>query len=268
MRTSIINQLTRGIFFLFLVLILTACTGKEDIVFEFDGYGSGMENIPEPERDSVVKTGTETIPSDGGNRGTGAGETSETEPEGRDGKSGAEAAAESVQETVSSDIYVHICGAVENPGVYILAAGSRVYEGVAAAGGFRKDACEDFINQAGVLQDGQRLVIPTEEEAEAAKADGSYQSLWQEDVSSTGVQMPGTADAADDSFGNTGGLVNINTATESELSAIPGIGAGKAAAIVQYRQENGRFASIEDIMKVSGIKEGTFEKIKDKITIN
>ena len=64
------------------------------------------------------------------------------------------------------------------------------------------------------------------------------------------------------------GLVNINTASEEELSAIPGIGAGKAAAVVRYRQENGAFASIEDIMKVSGIKEGTYEKIKDKITVN
>ncbi len=154
-----------------------------------------------------------------------------------------------------------------NPGVYQLAAGSRVYEGVAAAGGFREDACEDFINQAGILQDGQRLAIPTVEEADAAKAAGSYQALWQEDTLNTGLQEPGAAGMADNSSGSMNGLVNINTAEENELSAIPGIGAGKAAAIIQYRQENGNFASIEDIMKVSGIKEGTFEKIKDKITV-
>ena len=67
--------------------------------------------------------------------------------------------------------------------------------------------------------------------------------------------------------GSVDGRVNINTATESELCSVNGIGASRAAAIVKYRQENGNFASIEDIMKVSGIKEGTYEKIKDMITV-
>lgn len=243
MRTSIINKLTRGIFFLFLVLMLTACTSREDIVLEMDGRGNEAENAPETEGEPGAGAGQETV-SERGAR-----------------KPGTESAA--MQEAEALDIYVHICGAVEKPGVYILAAGSRVYEGVAAAGGFREDACEDFINQAGILQDGQRLIIPTEEEAEAAKADGAYQALWQEEVQKTEA-----AGMAENSAGRTDGLININTATESELSGIPGIGAGKAAAIVQYRQENGNFASVEDIMKVSGIKEGTFEKIKDKITVN
>lgn len=261
MRTSIINKLMRGIFFLFLYLLpvpmLTACTSREDIVLELDGQGSETENVPETNAESTVETEGEL--------------SAENVPE-AEGKLNAESVPEAgtgpMQETVLPDIYVHICGAVKNPGVYILAAGSRVYEGVAAAGGFRNDACEDFINQAGILQDGQRLVIPTTEEAEAAKADGSYQALWQGAAQNAEVQNPGEGGMADDSSGNTGGLVNINTATESELSAIPGIGTGKAAAIVQYRQENGYFASIEDIMKVSGIKEGTFNKIKDKITVN
>ena len=240
MRTSIINKLKRGIFFLFMVLMLTACTSRDDIVLELDGHG----NEAETEGELGAGTGTETV--------------QETISESSAGKTGTESAA--VQEAETPDIYVHICGAVENPGVYILAAGSRVYEGVAAAGGFREDACEDFINQAGILQDGQRLAIPTEEEV---KADDAYQALWQEEVQKTEA-----ADMAENSAGGKDGLININTATESELSTIPGIGTGKAAAIVQYRQENGNFASVEDIMKVSGIKEGTFEKIKDKITVN
>ena len=114
------------------------------------------------------------------------------------------------------------------------------------------------------MQDGQRLVIPTVEEVEAAKEEGAYQELFATD---TGGMEEG-ADAQDASSGNSDGKVNINTATESELSNVSGIGAGKAAAIVQYRQENGSFATVEDIMKVSGIKEGTFAKIKDKITVN
>lgn len=154
-------------------------------------------------------------------------------------------------EELPEDIFVHICGAVVNPGVYILPTDSRIFEGIEAAGGFTEDACEDFVNLAQPLQDGQRIVIPTEEEAEAAAQDSAYQEQW----------LPVETQRAD-------GRVNINTASEQELSAISGIGAGKAAAIVQYRQENGSFSSVEDIMKVSGIKEGTYEKIKDKITIN
>ncbi len=229
MRTSIINQLIRGIFFLFLVLMLTACTSREDIVLELDGHESGTESTVDADRDLDVETGTETAPSGGSTGAPEAGTKAEN--------------SMTVQDAViPPDIYVHICGAVENPGVYQLAAGSRVYE-------------------------GQRLAIPTVEEADAAKAAGSYQALWQEDTLNTGLQEPGAAGMADNSSGSMNGLVNINTAEENELSAIPGIGAGKAAAIIQYRQENGNFASIEDIMKVSGIKEGTFEKIEDKITV-
>jgi len=255
MRTSIIDCSTKGIFFLFLLFMLTACTSREDIVLELDGNGT----------EGAVETEAESISGTGGSPDVGTGTAPETASSGSTGEPGAGSAAENrtaeQEAPVVPDIYVHICGAVENPGVYILAAGSRVYEGIAAAGGFREDACEDFVNQAGILQDGQRLIIPTEQEA--AGADGSYRTLWQEEMR----KMEET-DAAGGSSGNAEGSVNINTATEKELSAIPGIGAGKAAAIVQYRQENGNFASIEDIMKVSGIKEGTFEKIKDKITVN
>ena len=261
MRTSIIDQLIKGIFFILTILMLTACTGKNDIVLESGKEEREAEEMPAAEGEA----GTEKMP-----------ETEETPKKDDTGgaagqESGPEAAASNEawnagkEETVLPDIYVHICGAVREPGVYVLAAGSRVYEGIEAAGGFAEDACEDFINQAGMLTDGQRLVIPTAEEAETAKADGSYREVWQ-----TGIQgsAEGTAKAADgaSSAGNPGGLVNINTASEEELGGIPGIGAGKAAAIVKYRQENGAFAAIEEIMKVSGIKEGTFEKIKDRIT--
>ncbi|MDE5865223.1 MAG: helix-hairpin-helix domain-containing protein, partial [Lachnospiraceae bacterium] len=160
-------------------------------------------------------------------------------------------------------IYVHICGAVVNPGVYALDAGSRVFEGIEAAGGFSEEACEDYVNQAEKLQDGQRLIIPTLEEADAVNDDSSYQESWRIDALEAEQSAVGEAAPT----GNTDGLININTADESELSSIYGIGAGKAAAIVKYRQENGNFQTIQDIMKVSGIKEGTYEKIKDKITV-
>lgn len=215
MRIGIKNLLKRGIFLLFPLYVLTACTSRNDMLLELET------------QDNALQSGT--LPSDAG-----------------------EAADEqNMPEDLPEDIFVHICGAVVNPGVYVLSAGSRIFEGIEAAGGFSEDACEDFINLAQTLQDGQRIVIPTVEEAEAATQNSAYQEQW----------LPEETQSAD-------GRVNINTASEQELSAISGIGAGKAAAIIQYRQENGSFSSIEDIMKVSGIKEGTYEKIKDKITIN
>lgn len=142
---------------------------------------------------------------------------------------------------LQQSIYVHVCGAVVNPGVYELPTGSRVYEAVQAAGGFTEEADANYVNQALALTDAVQLVIPTVEEAEA----------WQ------------TQDGqADD------GKININTASESQLCDIPGIGAVRAAAIAAYRQEHGAFETIEDIMKVSGIKQGTYDKIKDSIKVN
>lgn len=242
MHTIHVNLLKSGILFWIPVLMLSACTGKNDIVLELEApeiVQKEAEELPESTKEQDALSG---VDSD---------EASKEKENASDG-------------SISSEIYVHICGAVMCPGVYVLASDSRVFEAVAAAGGFREDACEDFINQAMPLQDGQRLIVPTEEEVQAAKEDGTYMDQW----------TVGTADAAGtvsdggNALANADGTVNINTATEEELAGIPGIGAGKAAAIVQYRQENGAFASKEDVMKVSGIKEGTYEKIKDKITVN
>lgn len=217
-------------FFLLPVLMLTACTGKNDIVFDT--------------QEQEKMQGAEYTANMGNTADAENADTGENEP---------------AQETEPGLIYVHICGAVVSPGVYELKAGSRVFEGIEAAGGFSTEACKDYVNQAKILQDGQRLVIPTMEEAEAAKENGSDKEPWMTDDTE--------AESEVSSGGSAEGLVNINTADESELSSIAGIGEGKAAAIVRYRQEHGNFQSIEDIMKVSGIKEGTYEKIKEKITV-
>lgn len=250
------NLFKRGIFLAFPVFMLTACTARNDLVLESDGQETAYatEALSEETTDIRGIAAAEAVIS--------------TESGGMPGGGMQNGGAQ--EDNPSTEIYVHICGAVANPGVYVLQSGSRLFEGVEAAGGFREDACEDFINQAVPLQDGQRIAIPTMEEAEAAKAYGTYQEQWLSEAADVGAagQSTGAEGAGSTASGNAGGLVNINTATEQELSNISGIGAGKAAAIVQYRQENGSFTSIEDIMKVSGIKEGTFEKIKDKITVN
>ena len=159
-------------------------------------------------------------------------------------------------------IYVDVCGAVANPGVFELAAGSRVFQAIEAAGGYLPEAVENCVNRAGVLTDGQQLYILTREEMEqqgmsqaelanASNVSGSGNSRNTEAVSS----------------GQQDNRININTADEAQLTTLTGIGATRAQAIIAYREENGPFAVIDDIMNVQGIKEGTFAKIKDEIVV-
>lgn len=156
-------------------------------------------------------------------------------------------------------IYVHVCGAVRNPDVYELPEGSRVYEAVQAAGGFTDEADSSYVNQAQKLSDGVKLVIPTLEQTDA---------VGTEDEGQAPIGIVGEPEEESGQDAASDGKVNINTASETELCNIPGIGAVRAAAIIAYRQEKGGFSSIEEIKNVSGIKEGTYEKIKDSIKIN
>lgn len=179
-------------------------------------------------------------------------------------------------EEESRTIYVHVCGAVMDPGVYELASGSRVYEAVQAAGGFSENAEESYVNQAQELPDGVKLVIPTVEEADRAgqtalEAGGESGTetgvqigiVAQEDALTAGMSVrTETAQTRTDD-----GRININTASAEELCTIPGIGAVRAAAVLAYREKYGSFTCPEDIMKVDGIKEGTYEKIKDSISV-
>ena len=193
---------------------------------------------------------------------------------------GADGSAQSVgaQTSDGTVIWVHVCGAVRKAGVYELPAGSRVYEAVQEAGGFATDADESYVNQAQRLSDGAKLVIPTVEQVEEAAGDsrtgaGQIGIVEQAGVQQAGygVSDAGTGDGAgqtDPVSAAADGRININTASEAQLCEIPGIGATRAAAIAAYRQEHGGFSSIEEIMNVSGIKEGTYAKIKDRITVN
>ena len=154
---------------------------------------------------------------------------------------------------------VHICGAVNRPGVYTFPEGSRVCDAVEAAGGLSEDAAESLLNQAALLSDGLQIVVPTLEEAEGLSRQTASSGIFSSDISGAGSAAGG------EEAGN--GLVNINTATLEELMTLPGIGQTRAEAIVAYRDEQGGFQSIEDIMNVSGIKEGSFAKLKDRITV-
>lgn len=157
-------------------------------------------------------------------------------------------------ETEPQLIAVYVCGAVNSPGVYELEDGSRICDALDAAGGFTGDADENYVNLAARLSDGTKLLIPTEEET----ARGAV-------IADTPSFDSGTQQSLGDSDQKS--LVNINTATKEELKSIPGIGDGIAGKIVRYREEKGSFKSCEDIMKVSGIKEKLFSKIRDYITV-
>ena len=187
----------------------------------------------------------------------------QAESDGSDAGNGTE--INSTGETHPEMIYVDVCGAVANPGVFQLAAGSRVFQAIEAAGGYLPEAVQNCVNRAGVLTDGQQLYILTQEEMERQGLDPA------EMAGASDGQMNGSAGTGQ----NTGmtaqvqqdNRININTADEAQLTTLTGIGATRAQAIIAYREENGPFAAIEDIMNVQGIKEGTFAKIKDEIVV-
>jgi competence protein ComEA len=156
----------------------------------------------------------------------------------------------------SSSSFVHICGAVMNPGVYEVAADSRIFEVLKMAGGFTAEAATDAVNLAMTVVDGSKIQIPTIDEVAALT---EAESAW--------VSHNENGTASVNSSDTPTGLVNINTAGMDALMTLPGIGKAKAESIITYREENGKFNVIEDIMKITGIKEGAFSKIKDKICV-
>lgn len=136
-------------------------------------------------------------------------------------------------------ICVYVVGEVVNPGVYMLKDDARVCDAIDAAGGFTENAAKDYLNLASKISDGEKIVVYSIEQVQHSE-DMSEQST----------------------------LVNINTASADKLMTLPGIGQSRANDIIKYREKNGRFETIEDIMKVSGIKEAAFSKIEDLITVN
>ncbi|HIY19314.1 MAG TPA: helix-hairpin-helix domain-containing protein [Candidatus Blautia avistercoris] len=145
-------------------------------------------------------------------------------------------------------IYVDVGGAVNKPGVYQLKSGARIYEAIEKAGGFTPEAEPESINQAQMAQDGEQILVLTKEEFQAQG-------------------VPQTQAAGQSPAQGQEGKVNINTADETQLQTLSGIGQSRAEAIIEYREKNGGFSSVEEIMNVDGIKEGIFEKIKDEIVV-
>lgn len=225
-----------GLFFAGL-LLLSGCTKKEELLL--------LNGEITTEEEDISETAAETASSEAGS------EEETVEPE-------------SISVSEPELLWVHVCGAVMCPGVYELPAGCRVYEAVQAAGGFTEDADQNYVNQAQALRDGVKLVIPTREEVASFQAIGDSN-----DGMAAGIIEGAVSDGQKSETGEAkDGRININTATEAELCNIPGIGETRAAAIAAYRESHGSFKIPEDIMNVTGIKEGTYEKIKDSIRVN
>ncbi len=181
---------------------------------------------------------------------SGAGEEDE-DPSSVEGEASAEKDA-----AEPAELLVDVGGAVAAPGVVRVAAGARVTDAVAAAGGLTAEADTATLNLAARLEDGQKVYVPTAGEAMPAAGGGSADA---------GAAAGGAGSAG--AGGATSGLVNINTASADELDALPGVGPATAQAIIDERESNGAFTSAEDIMRVSGIGEKKFAKLKSSICV-
>lgn len=146
-------------------------------------------------------------------------------------------------------IFVHVAGAVHEPGVYQVETGTRVYQVIELAGGLTEEADQDFLNLAGSVEDGQKITVYTKAQVEA----GETREVYRADSGSSVDEQEKK--------------VNLNTADKETLMTLSGIGEARAEAILAYREEQGGFQSIEEIMEISGIKTAAFEKIKDQITV-
>ena len=161
---------------------------------------------------------------------------------------------EPVQEAVFQQVIVDVKGAVLHPGVYALKPEQRIIDAVQLAGGYTQDADTQFMNHAQKVLDEMVIYIPAKGEQ-------------LEQVPSRFIAMP-TVETTKGNEGMKDGKVNLNKADAATLTTLVGIGPSKAQSIIAYRQENGSFKSIEDLKKITGIGDKTFEKLKDSITVN
>lgn len=156
-----------------------------------------------------------------------------------------------VSNVLEEKIVIHIAGQVANPGIVELKDGARIVEAIEAAGGVTSDANLEKINLAYILEDGMKVYIPSI----ADEDENNYVTTGSSGVSSNSSNATQTL------------KININTASVDDFSKIPGIGSSIASRIVEYRKENGKFSTVEDIKNVSGIGDAKFNNIKSYIYV-
>ena len=261
-----------GILWAMLCPTLGACGAQREELFlsekESIAYGDGNRKVESKTEDTDQNR--EAEPNAGN---TDQNREAESNAEDTDQNREAEPSAGSTDRTELSDasseeaktLVVHICGAVSAPGVYELPAGSRIIDAVETGGGFLPEADEACCNLAEEIVDGCQIYIMTKTESCAdgqTEKKAGIQTSPDSDMQTTDRNVRSNSATALEN-----GLVNLNTADIAALMTLPGIGESRAKAIISYREQHGAFAQIEDIMKISGIKQAAFSKIKDKITV-
>lgn len=162
-------------------------------------------------------------------------------------------AGEPSMEVPQSGALVHVLGAVAAPGVYELGPNARVVDAIAAAGGLTEDADTAQINLARPAVDGEQIYVPKVGETPPIAPDVAAE--------------PGANGSSNGGSSGSGGLVNLNTASAIELETLPRIGPAMAQRIIDYRDANGGFSSIDQLKDISGIGEATFEQLKPLVTV-
>ena len=170
--------------------------------------------------------------------------------------SGDNTSTQNTTELEEDIVIVHVTGAVKNPGIVKLKEGSRIEDAIEAAGGLTENADISDVNLAYILEDGIKLRIPSTSDETITNTDILIENNGENIIEETNT-----------STNNSNGSININKATEAELDTLPGIGPSLASKIVEYREQNGKFSTIEDIKNVTGIGESKYESIKDFICI-
>lgn len=160
---------------------------------------------------------------------------------------------------IKETIVIHITGEVKNEGVIYLEKGARLVDAIKEAGGETKEADLSQVNLAYELQDGQKIYIPNKNEKISQYIIGINGETIDSNGTNTGNESTSSS--------KEGAKVNINTATQNELDGLPGIGPALAQRIIDFREENGNFKSIEDIQNVKGIGDSKFDDIKDTIVV-
>ena len=157
---------------------------------------------------------------------------------------------------IEENITVHIIGEVKYPGVVVLKEGSRVVDAIEAAGGETDDADLNSLNLAYMLNDGEKIYVPNKQETKDENKN------YIEEGGGTNISQAGT-----DQNNSKNEKININTAGEDELMKITGIGESTAKKIIEYRNQNGRFKTIEDIKKIPGIGDSKYNNMKEEIRV-
>jgi len=238
--------------------------GKDEVII-YAGSNSGTSG----KKGMIATTGNNDVKNPQQNAGSGINEGSDINNSNADKDDGASQADE---------IKVYVIGCVNNPGIVTLRKGQLIYDAIEAAGGVTENADIENINMVYKLEENVMLNILPKDRPETKEEAGEEVKKGTDEKAGSGVQIIkdegdsvisiGNGGDKEKGNGNSHGKININTASVDELDTLPGIGKAIAESIKKYREENGRFGKIEDIMNVPGIKQGKFEQIKDFICVD